>query len=220
MLGHPKQFLITARLHAFSDGQRWALLLESAGYNPRAANVVNLTHLIASHSVEAPDGLAVSYSNARVENSKSVFTEFRRSKTHFYLLLRGRSIPFLWPIGFSPEEALRNLEPEHQRLFLLDEGEIRLLVPTKLPEVLRLDAWHHLDMTAHPANVGNNPIANRRRALLNPPGQPETPLDVRPSNVDTYIMIAHVLATGNAKLYTPTRPANTHWSLWPNSGSL
>jgi hypothetical protein len=42
----------------------------------------------------------------------------------------------------------------------------------------------------------------------------------RPSKNETFKQLAQVLSTGNASWYRPTLPPNTHWSNWPEGGTL
>ncbi|MGC4767981.1 DUF7003 family protein [Micromonospora sp. DT44] len=42
----------------------------------------------------------------------------------------------------------------------------------------------------------------------------------RPSRSETFRQIADALATGDRTLYAPKAQPNTHWSHWPESGSL
>lgn len=42
----------------------------------------------------------------------------------------------------------------------------------------------------------------------------------RPSGSPTFRQLARVLERGDASLYQPSSPANTHWSNWPDGGSL
>ncbi len=37
-LGHGYYFAIDSRLHAYADADRWALIVEAVGYNPRAGD--------------------------------------------------------------------------------------------------------------------------------------------------------------------------------------
>ena len=55
-----------------------------------------------------------------------------------------------------------------------------------------LDGWHHPDVVA----------------------------DERPSANETFQQLAAVLSTGDASLYQPVQPFNTHWRHWPEGGTL
>jgi len=45
-------------------------------------------------------------------------------------------------------------------------------------------------------------------------------LSNRPGSYETWQLIAKVLATGDTTLYKPTLTPNSHWSNWPDAGSL
>lgn len=42
----------------------------------------------------------------------------------------------------------------------------------------------------------------------------------RPSGSETFQQLARVLVTGDKSKYAPTNPSNTHWSNWPDGGTL
>ena len=87
----------------------------------------------------------------------------------------------------------RGLVPEHRDLLLATEAERRLGVPADVPMLLQIDEW------VHP------------KLLLE---------EERPSDCESFKLIARVLAKRDPKEYRPTEPPNTHWSHWPESGSL
>src|SRR6478672_27633 len=41
-LGHGYYFAIDSRLHAYSDVDRWAMIVETVGYNPRGGDVLHV----------------------------------------------------------------------------------------------------------------------------------------------------------------------------------
>ncbi len=89
-------------------------------------------------------------------------------------------------------ELVRSLVPEHHSLVLATEEELRQILPSDLPIILRLDEWHHPDLIE----------------------------DEVPSKNEAFQMIADVLVFGDATYYKPTQPPNTHWSNWLESGTL
>ena len=42
----------------------------------------------------------------------------------------------------------------------------------------------------------------------------------RPSGSQTFQQLAHALVTGDASGYKPSLAPNTHWSHWPDGGTL
>jgi hypothetical protein len=87
---------------------------------------------------------------------------------------------------------VRGLVPEHRDLLLAIEDERRLGVPADLTRVLQINEWDH----------------------------PRLMEGELPRSSEAFKQIAKVLASGDASLYRPTEPPNTHWSNWPRSGSL
>ncbi|MCW3816604.1 hypothetical protein ONA91_19345 [Micromonospora sp. DR5-3] len=106
-------------------------------------------------------------------------------------VLRGHSVPLTTTPGEPMVDALRRLVPTHRNLLLATEDELRARIPNDVPEILRLEEWHQ-------------PVFD----------------DVLPSQTETYRLIAEVLTTGDPGRYQPTLPPTTHWSHWPNSGTL
>lgn len=45
-------------------------------------------------------------------------------------------------------------------------------------------------------------------------------LENRPSSCETWQLIAKVIATGDITIYRPTLQSNSHWTNWPDSGSM
>lgn len=89
-------------------------------------------------------------------------------------------------------ELMRFVAEDYRALLVATEEELRALIPGDLPLLLRLDEWWHPD------------CAN----------------DEKPSETETFRMIADVLATGDRKRWKPPVEPNTHWSNWPNGGTL
>lgn len=70
--------------------------------------------------------------------------------------------------------------------------ERRVSVFPELKEILVLAQWNHPDVAE----------------------------DERPSGNRTFQQLARVLETGDVSLYRPTEKPNTHWSHWPDGGTL
>jgi hypothetical protein len=96
------------------------------------------------------------------------------------------------PPGIDIYEFLRGLLPECRELLLATKDELEQRLTAQIPLILQLDEWHHPDL-------GNNEL---------------------PSESATFRMIAEVLVTGDRSLYQPQKPPNTHWSNWPEGGTL
>ncbi|MGV9976586.1 DUF7003 family protein [Micromonospora wenchangensis] len=219
---HPYSYLIAARLHAFSDAERWALVVDIVGYNPRAGNVVDVLHALGNCLTGTDDAWHTRFAN-RIDNFADLFegapgvVRYRQVP----LVIRGQAVPVTAAATIRPEDLFRLLAPHHRDLLLAENAEIRQLVPPDLPRVLCLDDWHHTTLRVRPPS----PEQDRQRQLHETltrhlPPQRQVPFEVRPSDIETYQQISEVLATADPSHYRPALPGNTHWTNWPMSGAL
>ena len=219
---HPYSYLIAARLHAFSDTERWALIVDTVGYHQRAANVVDVLHGLGNRLIGSTESWASRFLN-RIDNFQDLFEDepgslrFRQVP----IMIRDQAVSVDAAAATPPQDLFRLLAPDHRDLLLADETELRQLVPADLPEVLRLDDWHHTALRVQQPG----PERERQRRLhdnlaRHTPPDKRVPFEVRPSDSDTYRQIAEVLATADRSHYRPARPGNTHWGNWPMSGAL
>ena len=101
-------------------------------------------------------------------------------------------IELLDPPRIRCHELLRLIAPKYRRLFFATETEIVQRIGEPMPLLLRLDEWRH------PGAVAGE----------------------RPSDSESFQMIADVIAHNDPSLYQPTEPPNTHWSNWPMAGTV
>jgi hypothetical protein len=191
-LDHGFYYAVDARLHGYHDAGRWALVLEAVGYSPRARNLIDVLHVVGNCLTQGEPGFDNGDFLDRVDN----WDDVEDGEPEIYrggpIVVRGQAISVTAEPGEEMIDVLRRLVPEHRELLLANDVELRRRIPADLPEVLRLDQWHH-------------PILGD---------------GVRPSESETFHQIADVLTTGDVARYAPSKPPNTHWSNWPDSGSL
>lgn len=182
-------YAIDARLHVYRDATRWAVIVEAVGYNPRGYNVIDKLHYYGN--CLTPADLGVGDFLDRLDNMADVCTDDDRYAGDTPVVVRGQAIAVDGRAGERFEDFARRLVPGHRDLLLADESELRSRIPADLPEILRLEEWHHPD-----------PYADE------------------PSRVEAFQLLADVLETGDVSRYRPTQSPNTHWSYWPGSGTL
>lgn len=180
-LDHGFYSAIDVRLHVYRDDKHWAVVVETVGFNSKARSV---TDALTGYGVRTGSQLN------RVENMAALIDDDENYVGGVPIRVRGQDLTIDAPAGEYFAEAVRELVPEHRDLLLADESELRALIPPDLPEILRLEAWHH----------------------------PDTLVE-RPSREEAFQLLAKVLDTGNPHEYRPTQAPNTHWSNWPESGN-
>nr|BFE61240.1 hypothetical protein GCM10020063_057660 [Dactylosporangium thailandense] len=183
-------YAVDARLHAYRDARRWALIVETAGYSPRAANLTDILHVFGNCLTSGEPGFENADFLDRIDNWDEIEDDDQpETYCGTSIVIRGHRLDIPGEHGEELIDVLRRLVPDHRELLLADESELRRRIPADLPELLRLDQWHH------------------------PDGE-------LPSESTTFIQLADVLTTGDVKRYAPDTPPNTHWSHWPESGTL
>ena len=180
-LDHGFYSAIDVRLHVYRDDKHWAVVIETVGFNPKARSV---TDALTGYGVRVGSQLN------RVENIEALMDADENYLGGVPIRVRGKDLAVDGSAGEYFAEVVRELVPEHRDLLLADESELRALIPPDLPEILRLEAWHHPDVLVE-----------------------------RPSREETFQLVAKVLDSGNPHDYRPTQAPNTHWSNWPESGN-
>ncbi|MEU4151217.1 hypothetical protein [Streptomyces sp. NPDC026659] len=187
---------VDARMSLFHGAGSWAMVVELLGYVPRARRLTDVLHVFGNCLTSGEPGFGDDDFLDRVENIPDL-TENGDGRTWRgggCVRVRGRDLPLAEPAaaGTPLVDVLRSLVPTARPLFLADDRELRARLPADLPLVLQLDAW------THPTDLG----------------------DTLPGDHETFRRIAEVLATGDPRHYRPTTPPNTHWSSWPDAGTL
>lgn len=191
-LNHGYYFAIDARLHAYADRERWALVVETVGYNPRAGDVLDVLHYFGNCLTKGPLGFENDDFLGRIDNFNDVEDDGEpETATGVNPVIRGSMIDLSAQSGEDLAGLLRRLVPAHRDVLLADEVELRRRLPLDIPEVLRLEDWHQPDL-----------------------------FETKPSQSEVYGQLAEVLAYADPSKYRPREVPNTHWTHWPDSGGL
>ncbi|MFD1273470.1 DUF7003 family protein [Streptomyces kaempferi] len=181
---------VDARIHVLGDGTRWAVVAELLGYNPRGGNLIDVMHRFGNCLTRGEPGFGAFLD--RVDNMAEIDPE----GTEVYaggapVVVRGTALT----VGADAAPRCRTCSacsPRRTRGFSWLTGRNSGRLPADLPVLLRLDEWN----------------------------QPEDLWDTLPSAHETFRLIADVLNSSDAARYRPTLPPNTHWSHWPDAGTL
>lgn len=211
MLDNGYVYPITVRMNGYSDGVRWALIIEVVGHNVRAGGhdgVSNCLHSFGNCLGREPgtcndDFISISDDGPDGPTFDDEFGYVVRQDVKS-ICVRAKVVPVDLHLAALDENGLlkqdetiaadlfRSLLPSHREEFLATEDELRRFIPLDLPLILRLDEWHHPD------------LANGHY----------------PSQSETFRLVAKVLASADMSHYKPTKKPNTHWSNWPEGGTL
>lgn len=219
MLDNGYVYTADSRLSIYRDNSRWALLIEVIGYNHKPGDFhegTENTLYFFGNCLECEPGLdEVNFLRRTAEGDAATFVQ---SKDTFdtlnpeatFVLVQGKPLPiahdreFYTSRGVELEEPpyifawefLRGFVPEHRELFLASDEEIRERIPKDLPLLLRLEEWYHGDPNWPDNHDGQQ----------------------KPSEIETFQMIAKMIESGDVRDYCPSNKPNNHWKNWPEGG--
>lgn len=225
MLDNGYVYPAASRLKLFRSETHWAIVFELFGFSPRSG----VPHLAITTFTDRPvrtrsasdwvsasahrDYLAAHPHDEQIfvepieddgwidpEDGEWLATEVRTCR------LRGRTIALPSPHVYRdagivlqsagrPQvyEFCRALASIERDAVLATDGESRQAIEEDLELLLTLEEWHHADVADSAA---------------------------LPSRNETMRQLAAVVTSGDVSLYRPTVSANTHWSNWPDGGTL
>ena len=213
MLDNGYVYLADVRLSLYRDAANWLMIIEVLGaYTPQVSSfdsLQNCLHLFGSNLHRAPGTSNQDFlypvegcpDDPLFEDEHDWFVKPNAS----CVMLRGlrigldlspaalsaKGITLVEPPQIDPAALMRSLLPEHRSLLFASEAELQQRNPGKLPLWFRLDVWHHPDLAG---------------------GE-------KPSNSETFQMLAAAISFGDKNKYCPAKPPNTDWRNWPEGGS-
>jgi hypothetical protein len=217
-------YLAATRLSLYRSATDWAMVFEEFGFSPRAGlpslNVVTFGSRLRERDRPENYVSRTAYDNylAQHPNDDSRFFYPIREggwqdpdsdelvsalpgelslrdvvfKTPSVSDFDAHGIPLSEPPRIHVFELCRFLAVRYRELVLGTRDERRVSVPEELTELLQLDEWTHPDVVS----------------------------SMLPSQTETFRQIARVLALGDPAEYRASAAPNTHWSHWPDGGTL
>jgi hypothetical protein len=225
MLDNGYTYLAATRLSLHRSPEDWALVIETFGFSPRAGLPATHIQTFASrlHDRDRAEeyASAAAYQNYLAHHPHNEFrsvspvvggdwldAEWTEQVSEQATEVDVRGCPYSVPPpagyrqhGIALEqpprvfvfELCRYLAAIARDEVLATERERRVSVRPEMEQILQLEEWHH-------PNVVDE--------------------SDRPSGSPTFQQLARVLETGDASVYRPTAAPNTHWSNWPDGGTL
>ena len=222
MLDNGYVYLAATRMSLFRSSDDWGLVIEVFGYSPRAGLPDTHLHTFASrlHDRNKPEDYVneTAYRNYLANNphNESRFIhpiadgpwidpeQQELVAPSGELHLRDLTLPLPSPPEYSQEgieleqdqpavfELCRYLAAKWREKVLASSTERRVSILPSMTQILQLEEWLHPD------------VVN----------------DELPSQCETFQQLAEVLVTGDLSHYHPSQNPNTHWSHWPDGGTL
>ena len=236
-------YLADVRLSAYRDKKRWAMIIETLGYNPRASGIHSFSSSLYCFGnclkgkpgldndswvypiSDGPDRSLLDEANSLNEGAKSLRireTVVRINRDAAFLA--GKKIGRKFDIENWRAYALRQKEPVRKNL--LDAAQ-RMAESPGDGEFAGQDLLRSL-LPEYRAKLlaTDEELAKRLKAKvplvlgLDEWHHPDVTAGETPRQSEVFQMVAEVLATGDVQRYKPTQEPNTHWRNWPSGGDL
>jgi hypothetical protein len=229
---HPYFHTAGSRLTLYADTIRWAIVFEKSGYsNTGRLAEIELTYfgncLTNLQSEGSADGFTSNMMNVvlidtlPLENDTDglVSQKIRQVKVRDFLLSieHDKSVyetKGIRDIVYDNEENLidlpsliRYLGEEHPTIFRATDKELGKCLPDDLPKLMQIDEWHHEAYT-------------KFKHLTSPTEYHFEVIGIKPSEYETYKMIADILVSRDSTKWRPTLKPNNNWRNWPNAGYM
>ena len=225
MLDNGYVYLAATRLSLFRDNADWAMTIEVFGFSPRAGLPDTFVYCFGSdlqNRKKPEDYVSQEAYEEYLQNHRfdDQFQAFPIDEGDFQddeelemvregadnLTLRGQrfALPGLdayAALGIELEESsqirvfelCRYIADKERAAVLATPEELRKMVKPSMDLILQLDEWNHPDVVDD---------------------------EKRPRGSEAFQQLARVLVTGDTSNYSPTQAPNTHWSNWPDGGTL
>ena len=222
MLDNGYYYLAAARLTAFHSDGNWALVIETFGFSPRAGHPSLTIQTYGSKLMNRPTVkdyvTQEAFENYLSKNPHNEYKSFWPIENDDWMdeefceyvkdvgkiRLRGLEMPTPRAADYAAAsivleedrsltfELCRFLAKNYRDNILGTDAEKRFNVPDSLLPILTLDDWYHPDLA----------------------------MEELPSQLESFQQLQEVLLTGDPTNYTQPMKGNTHWSNWPESGTL
>ncbi len=224
MLDNGYVYLAATRLSLYKSKVDWAMVIEVFGFSPRSGLPDTQVHTFASRLRRAKkptDYVSQQAYDAYLQNNPynestfvfpieeghwqspendellahgghDVHVRNRFVQTPVLSEYAGRGITLQDPPNVHAFEFCRLLAATERDNLLATTEERRSCIPPDLTQIMQLEEWLHPD------------IVNQES----------------PSNNPTFSALAEILAGAEPSSYQPSMQPNTHWSHWPEGGTL
>lgn len=224
---HPYFYTAGSRLTLYADEKRWAIVFEKSGYStgnncgeiefayfgnclknlqssiPGKTATSNMEHVILIYDTDLEqidedkfeELVAKDKTRIKVRN---IFLNIEQDASKYIAKgIEPRSYDN--PKGlFDFYSLIRYLDEEYPNIFRATDKELRTCLPEDLPQLMKIDEWHHEAYTTYI----------------------HEPMGKKPSDYETYRMIADILVFRDITKWKPTLKPNNNWRNWPNAGHM
>ena len=213
-LGHVYLHPVISRMSVYASDCAWAIIIETVTVNDRSLGHRGITDTLWCYGsclrepIGAPDQNRIcrtgdgpegpTFTDNAGGEGNLVRKEARTIRVRGVLLelpdssaYSNAGVILSNPPNIEVFELIRVLATRHPELFLASAQELKSRMSQDIPLLMTLNEWNH-------PSIGHGD---------------------RPSQNETFQMIARAIVTQDVLSYRPAACANTHWSNWPEAGT-
>jgi hypothetical protein len=236
-LEHPYFFTAGSRLTLYADKKRWAIVFEESGYTNRGfrgeielfyfgnclqnlqaqgdaegiTSNMQIISIIDNNEIERIEegnfelvGKDIKQVKIRdtmldIEQDKAVYVKKDITDT----IYNHRNAENLIDIP----SLIRFLDEQYPKLSRATDGELRKCLPADLPKLMQIDEWHH-------------EAYSKYKLMTSPTDYRYEVVGKKPSDYETYRMIADILVSRDTTKWRPTLKPNNNWRNWREGGHM
>ena len=233
---HPYFYPAGSRLTLYADENRWAIVFEKSGYSignscgeielEYFGNCLqNLKNGIAGDTASSNMKAVILIKDTDLEKIDNGEFEELVARQQDKIQVRDTILPIEQDSskyiakGIEPRDydnpkrlfdfysLIRYLDGEYPHIFRATDKELRMCLPENLPKLMQIDQWHHEAYSKH--KVPTSPTMYHYETI-----------GKKPSEYETYRMIADILVSRDTTKWRPTLKPNNDWRNWPNAGHM
>ena len=229
---HPYFHTAGSRLTLYADEMRWAIVFEKSGYSNRGLRgEIELSYfgncLSNLQSEGSPEGYTSNMKSVEIIDTRTIENDMDELVSKNIIQVKVRDVLLnveqdksvyekknITNSLYDNEENLidipsliRYLDEEHPDLFRATDKELRTCLPADLPRLMEINEWHHEAYT----KLETFPSSSTYHYEI---------MGKKPSEYETYKMIADILVSKDITKWKPTLNSNNNWRNWPNGGNM
>jgi len=233
---HPYFYPAGSRLTLYADEKRWAIVFEKSGYStgnncgeiefayfgnclrnlqnkiPGNSTTSNMKHVILINNTDLE----------KVDNGEFeglVANDKDKIKVRDTFLSIEHDTSKYLAIGINPRDydnpkrlfdfysTIRYLDEQYPDIFRATDKELRMCLPDDLPKLMQINQWHHKTYAKY-------------KHMTSPTTYEDEEVGTKPSDYETYKMIADVLVSRDTTKWKPTLKPNNDWRNWLKAGHM
>lgn len=233
---HPYFYPAGSRLTLYADENRWAIVFEKSGYSTGNScgeieleyfgnSLRNLKNGIPADTAASNMKAVILIKNTDLEKLDDGDFEELVAKDKDKIQVRDTFLPIEQDSskyiakGIQPRDydnpkrlfdfysLIRYLDEQYPNILRATDKELRMCLPEDLPKLMQIDQWHHEAYSKHKVPTSRTEYHYEVTGI-------------KPSEYETYRMIADILVSRDTTKWKPTLKPNNHWKNWPNAGHM